>query len=80
MNEISPIISRAQALRKANRAAFLRLAINQRRRYWQYRRWALEDEAAGNLEGYRKHMAEANRLRESAHWHINHARETTHGA
>lgn len=77
MNDLSPIISNSIRARLKERASYLSLAIKQRRLYWQYRRWAAEDEAAGNLPAYRKHMAEAERLRAAAHWHIKHARETT---
>lgn len=79
MNQIVPIISarRSQVL-TAERRAFLRLAVQQRRLYWQYRRWALEDEAAGNLAAYCKHLKEAERLRRDAHWHINCAKEINH--
>lgn len=78
MNAISPIVSSRTAARIKERGAYLRLAIRQRRLYWQYRRWAAEAEAAGNIEGYRKHMAEANRLRTDARWHIDHAKEVTY--
>ncbi len=77
MNEISPIISRAQAVRQTERRALLRLAIKQRRLSWQYRRWAAEDEAAGKQDDYRKHLAEAERLIRDARWHIQFARNRT---
>lgn len=81
MNQIVSIIAdrRSQTM-SAERKAFVRLALQQRRLYWRYRNWAAEDEAAGNLASYRKHSAEADRLRRDAHWHLNRAKETSHGA
>lgn len=79
MNAISPIVSNRTAARLRERGAYLSLAIRQRRLYWQYRKWAAEDEAAGDFAAYRKHMAEANRLRTGARWHIQHAKENTYG-
>ncbi len=77
MTEISPIVSRAQAVRQTERRALLRLAIKQRRLAWQYRKWAAEDEAAGKLDGYRKNLTEAERLIRDARWHLNFARNRT---
>lgn len=81
MNQIVSIVAdRRSQLMSAERKAFVRLALKQRRLFWQYRRWAAEDEAAGNLPSYRKHMAEADRLRRDAHWHLDRAKEASHGA
>ena len=81
MNQIVPIIAqRRSAVLTAERRAFLRLVTQQRRLSWQYRRWALEDAEAGNITAYRKHLAEAERLRRDAHWHLDRAREAQHGA
>lgn len=63
--------------RAANRSAFLSLALTERRLSWTYRRWALEDEALGKLNAYRKHAAEARRLWRSALWHLDYARNLT---
>lgn len=76
MNQIVPIIAQRRAqVMSDERRAFLRLAVQQRRLYWKYRKWALEDEAAGNLAAYRKHLKEAERLRRDAHWHLDRAKE-----
>lgn len=45
-----------------NAAAFLSLALTQRRLSWRYRRWSVEDEAAGRLVAYRHDVKEARRL------------------
>lgn len=55
--------------------AFLSLSRTQRRLAHQYRRWALEDAAAGNLDRYRKNRAEAERLWKSAKFHLRRACE-----
>ena len=57
-----------------NAAAFVSLALTQRRLSWRYRRWALEDEAAGRLVAYRHDVKEARRLWREAKGHLSHAR------
>jgi hypothetical protein len=81
MNQIAPIIAERRAqLMTAERRAFLRLALQQRRLSWAYLRFALEDEKAGKLDSYRKNKQEAQRLRRDAHWHLDRAKETHDGA
>jgi hypothetical protein len=78
MNQIAPIVSeRFAAVARMNRDAFVSLAMTQRRLSWKYRRWALEDEARGDLDAYRKHAAEARRLWRNAQWHLEYARNLT---
>lgn len=80
MNAITPIVSeRASAVARMNRDAFLSLAWKQSRLSWKYRKWALEDEARGNLNAYRKHAAEARRLWREAEWHLDYARNQSNG-
>lgn len=55
-------------------AAFVSLALTQRRLSWRYRRWALEDEAAGRLVAYRRDVKEARRLWREAKVHLSFAR------
>jgi len=62
-----------------NRAAVVSLALTQRRLSWQYRKWAVEDEARGNLNAYRRHAAEARRLWREALWHLDYARNLING-
>ena len=57
-----------------NAAAFVSLALTQRRLSWRYRRWALEDEAAGRLVAYRQDVKEARRLWREAKEHLDFAR------
>lgn len=52
---------------------FLRLARTQRRLAHEYRRWALEAEREGNIDRYRRYRKEANRLWESAKFHLGRA-------
>jgi hypothetical protein len=80
MNQIAPIVSeRFAAVARMNRDAFVSLAMTQRRLSWKYRRWALEDEARGDHDAYRKHAAEARRLWRNAQWHLEYARNITNG-
>lgn len=80
MNQIAPIVSaRFSAVARMNRDAFVSLAMTQRRLSWKYRNWALEDEARGDLNAYRKHAAEARRLWRDALWHLDYARNLTNG-
>lgn len=53
---------------------FLTLAKTQKRLAHDYRRWALEDEATGNLPRYRRHRAESNRLWRDSKKHLAKAR------
>lgn len=62
-----------------DRTAFVSLALTQRRLSWQYRKWAVEDEARGNLSAYRRHAAEARRLWRDARQHIELARSRNNG-
>lgn len=81
MNQIIPIVAaRAAQVRQQEVAALLSLVITLRRLSWDYRHWALEDEARGDLIAYQKHAAEARRLWRSALWHLDFARSKTHGA
>lgn len=78
MNQISPIVARRMAsVQQQNRAAFLSLALTQRRLSWRYRKWALEDEARGDRKAYLRHAAEARRLWRDALWHLEYARNIT---
>jgi hypothetical protein len=61
----------------AERQALIRLANTQRHLSWKYRSWALEDQAAGKLDSYRKNIREAERLRRDARWHLDYARNLT---
>lgn len=45
-----------------NASAFFSLALTQRRLSWRYRKWAVEDEAAGRLLAYRRDADEARKL------------------
>ena len=70
----------AQAALKAERMAeereaFIRAALTLKRLSWVPRRWALEEEAKGNLERYRSYAAEAKRLWRAAKWHLDMARD-----
>ena len=56
------------------RAAFFSLSQTQRRLAHQYKRWALEDEAGGFFDLYRRHKAESIRLWQSAKWYLQAAR------
>jgi hypothetical protein len=56
------------------RNAFLSLSLTQRRLAHEYKRWAIQDEAEGFAELYRRHKAEANRLWKSAKWNLQAAR------
>ncbi|MEO9231527.1 MAG: hypothetical protein ABI216_21615 [Devosia sp.] len=51
-------------------AAFASLALTQRRLAHRNRKWALEDEARGDLPAYRKHRSEAKRLWHDAKYHL----------
>lgn len=53
-----------------DRAAFIRLALTQRRLSREYRAWAREDEAAGKLDAYRINKAEADRLARHARFYL----------
>jgi len=78
MNVHSPIIdSRRRAVLKGQRDAFVSLAKTQRRISWQYRKWALEDQARGDRKAFLKHAAEARRLWREARWHLDYARNIT---
>lgn len=66
--------ARADKLAEEYRA-LVRLAWTQHKIAWQNRRWATECEAAADLEGYRKHRKEANKLWRDAHWHLRRARD-----
>ncbi|TWG90362.1 hypothetical protein L598_000700001190 [Mesorhizobium sp. J18] len=57
---------------------FLSLAKTQRRFAHQYRRWALEDEAAGKADRSRKYRAESQRLWEAAKFYLARARMFQH--
>lgn len=57
-----------------NAEAFFHLALTQRRLAHRYRRWALEDEAAGRLVAYRHYSDEAKRLWRDAKGHLTLAR------
>ena len=57
-----------------NAEAFFHLALTQRRLAHRYRRWALEDEAAGRLVAYRHYRDEAKRLLRDAKGHLSLAR------
>lgn len=63
-----------QAVMHDEYLAFLSLAKTQRRNAGQYRQWAREAEAAGDLERYRKYAAEARKSFDGARWHIEQAR------
>jgi hypothetical protein len=69
MNALSPFI-----IADDEYAAFLRLALTQRRLSHQYRQWARADEARGDLTAYRRNTKEAHRLWQCAKWHLNRAR------
>ena len=57
-----------------NAEAFFHLALTQRRLAHRYRRWALEDEAAGRLVAYRHDIEQFNRLWRDAKGHLSLAR------
>jgi hypothetical protein len=57
-----------------NAAAFMSLALTQRRLAHQHRRWALEDAIAGKLAESRRELNEANRLWRDAKEHLSIAR------
>lgn len=59
---------------RKERAAFLSLARREHQLSWIYRKWALEEEKAGNLDAYRKYAREARRLWRAAKSAIDHAR------
>lgn len=59
------------------RAAMISLARTQHRLSWVARKWALEDEARGDLKSYRQHAAEARRLWRAARWHLEYVRNRT---
>lgn len=56
------------------RAAFISLALTQRRLSHGYRQWAGDDERAGRLDAYRRNTTEANRLASDARWYLQRAR------
>lgn len=56
--------------RADERDAFISLALTQRRLSWVYRKWALESEAEGNLDAYRRYAREARRLWRDAREHL----------
>ena len=58
-----------------NETALLSLARTQRRLSWRYRRWAVEDEAAGRLVLYRRNVEQARKLWRSAKWALGAARD-----
>ena len=64
---------------RAEGLAFLSLAKRQHRYSWEYRRWALEAERAGNLTAYNKYRAEARKLWRDAREHLKFARSRLHG-
>ena len=57
------------------RAQFIRSAWNLKRISWGYRRNAIEDEAAGNLESYRRNADEARRLWRTAKAYLGYAED-----
>lgn len=59
----------------AEATALLSLSRTQRRLAREYKKWALEDEAAGRLERYRKYRREAERLWREAAIHFQHYQE-----
>lgn len=65
MNFVSKVTAET-SVPAQNAAAFLSLALTQRRLSWRYRRWALEDEAAGRLVAYRRDADDARKLWRSA--------------
>lgn len=78
MNQIVPIVSESfAAVAKSERDALVSLAWTQSRLSWTYRKWALEDEARGNLIAYRRNAAEARRLWRDAREHLEIARSRT---
>jgi len=56
------------------RDAHKRLALAMNSRAAQYRQWATEAEAAGDLAGYRKWSAEADKCSQSANVNRDHVR------
>lgn len=80
MNQIVPIVADpAATVRQSEVAALLSLVTTLRRLSWDYRYWALEDQARGDLDAYRKHAAEARRLWRSALAHLTIARNKSYG-
>lgn len=71
--------ARSMSVAQAERRGLISLAMTQRRLSWRYRKWALDDEARGDRKAFLKHAAEARRLWREAQWHIDFARNKTHG-
>lgn len=65
--------------RRKTARAFLSLARTQRRLAAQYREWAAEDAARGNVAAFQHDNAEARRLTGDAHGHLSQARNYAHG-
>lgn len=55
--------------------AFFSLAMSQRRHAHEYRRWAKEAEAAGNVLGYETWRKESDQYWCAAWWHLGKTRE-----
>ena len=68
------LTARGIEVMRQERAAFLSLARTQKRLSWGYRRNALEAKAAGDREGFLRNAAEARRLWQDAHAHLQFAR------
>ncbi len=75
---VPPHVVRA-ATRFAEGKAFLSLAKKQRVISGQYRIWAREAEAEGNLDSYRRYKDEARRTFRAAKWHLAEARSRLNG-
>lgn len=60
--------------RAEERAAFIRLALTQRRESWRYRNWAITARAAGNPVDFHLYAAEARRLWRDAKEYLSYAR------
>jgi hypothetical protein len=74
VNKHVPSLTAEPSVLAQNAAALVSLALTQRRLSWRYRRWALEDEAAGRMVAYRHDVKEARRLWREAKEHLDFAR------
>jgi len=75
MNAHTKIEAAAEPDQRAlERAAFIRLALTQKRLSWVAHRWADADALRGDSAAYKASRAEAHRLRTAAKWHLDMAR------
>jgi len=76
---MNALVQTAETKRRNEGLAWFSLAKSQRRMAGEYRQWAREAEAAGNLGQFRKYAGEARRLFRDAKWHLQTARRYLNG-